>query len=111
MGADALLNFGKFQPWRSYVSSERMGDTLRYRLGCVDTGERGPSCSYWLTSNGLRFRVDDPVADCASAPVIRRDGSRQLVYSHAYAARLLRHVNMLTYGWAPDSKKQRFGFA
>jgi hypothetical protein len=110
VSADALLKFGKAQPWRSYVTADRMADALRYRLGCLDTGERGPSCSYWVTPNGLRFRVDDPVADCASAPLICRDGSRQMVYSHAYATRLLRHVNMLIYGWAPASEKRQLRF-
>ncbi len=104
--AEALLKFGTPQPWRSYVSAERLSDTLRFRLGCHETGERGPSCSYWLTANGLRFRVDDPIADCASAPVVRSNGRRQLYYSYPYATRLLRHVNLLTYGWTPKGGRR-----
>jgi hypothetical protein len=104
---DALLKLGTPQPWRSYVSAERLSDTLRFRLGCYETGERGASCSYWLTSNGLRFRVDDPVTDHASAPVIRADGRRQLCYSYGYATRLLRHVNLLTYGWTPRLNRRK----
>jgi hypothetical protein len=106
MTAEGILKIGKIRPWRSYVSAERLSDALRFRLGCQETGERGPACSYWLTPNGLRFRVDDPITDCASAPVMCRDGSREFVYSHAYASRLLRHVNMLIYGWTSDAKKQ-----
>jgi hypothetical protein len=106
MSAEGILKIAKIRPWRSYVSAERMSDALRFRLGCQETDERGPACSYWLTPNGLRFRVDDPITDCASAPVMCRDGSRQFVYSHEYASRLLRHVNMLIYGWTSDVKKQ-----
>jgi len=104
---DGLLKLGTPQPWRSFVSAERLGDTLRFRLGCYETGERGPSCSYWLTANGLRFRVDDPVTDNASASVFRADGRRQQFYSYAYATRLLRHVNLLTYGWTPNQKRRK----
>src|ERR1700761_6448662 len=75
----------KVRAWRSFISASRLCDTLRYRLGCYETGERGISWTYWMTPNNLRFRVDDPVADTSSTPVIRTDGRRQLFYSYGYA--------------------------
>jgi hypothetical protein len=83
---------------RSYVSAKRVDHALIHRLGCRPTGERGPACSYWLTSNGIRFQVNDPIADRDSAAVVAGDGRRAMFYSYQYAASLLYHVLWLNSG-------------
>jgi hypothetical protein len=89
---------GSGQRVKSFVSAERVNDSLRHRLGCFPVGERGPGHSYWSTSTGVRFQVDDPVGDSESAAVVRADGKQQLFYSYQYAYALLLYVSQLIIG-------------
>jgi hypothetical protein len=93
---------GKPHPTRTFISAERVYEALRSRLGCYETGERGPACSYWVTSAGTRFRVNDPMADLSSAPVMRNGGRQQLYYSYRYAVGLLRSVNLANFAGEPS---------
>lgn len=82
-------------PTRSFVSAARVYDALHRRFGCEPTGNGGANCTFWLTPNGKRFTVEDPIIDPACASVQHADGKRTLFYSYQYANSLLRRVNEL----------------
>ena len=89
---------------RSFVSATRVLAVLQQRLGCAPTGDRGSGSEYWLTPNGVRFRVTDPTADYESAPVVSATGRRSLYYSYQYAAALLHYVSWLTTHGRPEDE-------
>jgi hypothetical protein len=75
-----------------YISDARLREVLRDRLGCTPTGERELFCAYWVTPDGHRFRVLDPIIDPSGSYTVGPNGQWQRVYSLDYARRLLAYL-------------------
>jgi hypothetical protein len=76
-----------------YISAARLYAVLRMKLGCVDMGWRDQESWYWVTPNGVPFRVADPAMDPNCRAVLGTDARRELCFPYQYARELLAKVS------------------